>query len=679
MLEKIDNRLCIQASVLIDSGVITKSNYDKMKNKGHLIVRRRGCLGTPAMVDLYSMPERYKRQVDDKFGDTIRSFECEKLIEKRIVEDPEAMKYFSEYKTPTGNTLKPDQVMQYYNNAIVLNAIHQLINERHAMYKKLGNRKLPGKWETIANELAQVDAKRYPHNLNQNPRRLKEKYDNYMTDGYGVLVHGNFANNNARVVTERLEMLILSIYGMKNKPYAKWVYEDYHRFLAGDLLIVDTRTGEIFDRDDFFDDDKGCYKTISEATCWNIINNPKNRAIVDRIRSSYHRYNSVSRPHYHRHAPEYGLSKVSLDDRDLPRKMHDGNRVKAYYAYDVASGCIIGASYSVKKDTTLFIDCLRDMFRFIDSRGWGLPLEMEVENHLVNQYEDDLMKAGVVFPLVRWCAPTNSQEKHAEQFNRRKKYGFEKRYQGGIGRWYASQEANRTEGERVYDEATNKYIIKEKTYTFEQLVADDLYTIEMYNNSWHRNQDRYRGLTCMQVLEQNLNPNLARINRPLLVRYIGDNTRTSIQRNMYVQVQYADYQLPNPEVLGKLLPNNYTVEAYYMPGDKIEKVFLYQKENFICEATRIETFNTSNAEFTEKDREAKTAQAKYIAQFDSMGKQGVDKLANVDTLPNLDIMSEVAAAAVEVPVPAENTELCDEDYTRYFDSEWSRQHAINSL
>ena len=107
--------------------------------------------------------------------------------------------------------------------------------------------------------------------------------------------------------------------------------------------------------------------------------------------------------------------------------MHDGNRVKAYYAYDVCSGALTGAAYSRKKDTDLYIGCLRDMFRFLDRRSLGLPLEMEVENHLVNQFEDDLMRAGNLFPFVRWCAPTNSQEKHAEQFNRAKKYGYEKR------------------------------------------------------------------------------------------------------------------------------------------------------------------------------------------------------------------------------------------------------------
>jgi len=674
MLETIDNRLCIQASALIESGIMSKSNYDYHVRSGNLVVRQRACKGRVAMVDLSSMPERFKRPVYNLWREDIEYFQTGRLLQKYIEEDNEAMAFFTKYVTPSGGPLKPEQIIEYYNNAVVLNAVQVLLNKRRSSRKSLSNNKRGGTWETMSKEVGEVDRKLYPHTLPENHRRLQEKFNNYIKNGYSVLIHGNFANNNARIVNEKLERLILSIFCMKNKPYASWVYEDYHRFLAGDIMIVDLETGELFNREDFYDPDKCCYKTISEATCRNYINNPKNKAIVDRVRSTYHR-NQSNRPHFHRHAPEFALSKISLDDRDLPRKMHDGNRVKAYYAYDVASGCIIGASYSVKKDTSLFIDCLRDMFRFIDARGWGLPLEMEVEHHLVSQYEDDLMKAGVVFPLVRWCAPTNSQEKHAEHFNRRKKYGFEKRYQAGIGRWYGKLEANQTGGERMYDETTNKYIIKEKTYSFEELVADDLFTIKKYNDSKHRNQDKYKGLTCMQVLEQNLNPNLATINRPLLVRYIGESTKTSIQRNMYVQVQYADYQLPNPQILGKLKPNNYTVNAYYMPSDNIERVYLYQNENYICEATRIETFNTSNAEWTDKDTEAQTNQAKYIAQFDSMVKAGVGSFSKVGIIPNLEHLDSLVPVVVESK-EEESAQIYSIDYD---DPEWTKQNALDSL
>jgi len=481
-------------------------------------------------------------------------------------------------------------------------------------------------------------------------------------------------------VDDDLERLILSIYCMTNKPYSTWVQEDYLLFIAGVKDIVDMETGEFFNREDFKNEKDDSYISVSAATCWNYINNPKNRVIVDRLRATSHNFLSKVRPHMHRHAPMYALSKISLDDRDLPRKLASGDRVKAYYAYDVASGCLIGASYSLKKDIPLFIDCIREMFRFIDSRSWGMPLEMEVEHHLVNNFKDDLFKAGVVFPFVRWCAPSNSQEKHAEQLNRQKKYGYEKRYQDGIGRWYLKDEANVTGGERVYDDATNKYIVKERSYSYDQLVADDLKSIVDYNNGLHRDQKLYKGLTHMQVMEQNINPNLADINRPLLVRYIGNCTTTSIQRNMYCQVQYNDYMLPTPEILSKLAPNNYTVQAYYMPMNaqgeqKIDSLYLYQNDDYICEAKQIAKFNTSLAERTQVDIDAFTEQAKYIAKFDKMVKDGKNKLAKVVLYENTERLEEIEVEVAAMVIEEPKQEIIPETY----DENYQAALALNSL
>ena len=366
-----------------------------------------------------------------------------------------------------------------------------------------------------------------------------------------------------------------------------------------------------------------------------IVNAPENRVLIDSIRMSYHKFGALSRPHHHRHNAVYSLSKVSLDDRDLPRKMHDGSRVKAYYAYDVCSGIIIGAAYSRKKNTDLYIGCLRDMFRFLDRHGLGLPLEMEVENHLVNQFEDDLMRAGNLFPFVRWCAPTNSQEKHAEQFNRAKKYGYEKRYQDGIGRWYAKLPVNQTEGERFYNDQTDRYEIKEKTYSYEQLVADDMDMIEAYNNGLHRDQKTYPGKTRMQVFLENLNPELKPMNRSLLLRYIGHHTSTTIQRNQYVQVQYADYQLEDLSMLKRLKPGNYSVDAYWLDDTDgtIGEVYLYQNGQYVGKAAQIATFTTAQAEWTEADTAAMTEQSKYISKFDKFVREGKDNIANIKVLP----------------------------------------------
>jgi hypothetical protein len=293
------------------------------------------------------------------------------------------------------------------------------------------------------------------------------------------------------------------------------------------------------------------------------------------------------------------------------------------------------------------------MFRFIDRNNWGVPLEAEVENHLVRKYEEDLMKANTLFAFVRWCAPTNSQEKHAEQFNRQKKYGYEKRYQDGIGRFYAKNESSRTEGERVYDETNDKYVFKEITYDYDRLVADDRATIVAYNNSLHRDQKRFFGKTRMDVLRENMNPDLRKPRRPVLARYIGECADTTIRRNMYCRVQYADYMLPSADILSKMAPGDYGVKAYYIPcdDDSIEEVYLYQNDKYLCPACKIKKFTTATAEWAECDDEAMTSQAKYISHFDKSIKDGKEnKIKKVEIIEPRALLPEIPCETIEIPL-----------------------------
>lgn len=675
MVEYYNNIFCIQASWLFsEGGVMSEEAYRHHTKRNQINIVRRGCRNTPALVEYDSLPTRFKAAIEVLIGNPRKLIE-QNSVEKYIGIDSEAVSYFSNYTLDNGRHLPSATQIEYYWNAVVLNAVKSLINDRKALHKALNNRPRI-LWDSIADSVNDINRTKYPHTLPANPRRLQDKYSQYQKEGYSALIHRNFCNNNSRKVDAQLERLILSIYCIGNKPYSSWVHEDYMRFLAGDLDIIDVGTGEVFARAEFYDESKGTYISISEATCWNYIQKPANVILVEKIRSGNHRYLSTLRPHYVRHAPRFSLSKISLDDRDLPRKLHDGSRVKAYYAYDVCSGVLLGASYSVRKDTDLFLGCIRNMFRWIDSQGFGVPLEVEVEHHIVRQFEDDLMKAGNLFPFVRWCAPGNSQEKHAEQFNRHKKYGYEKRYQDGIGRWYLRSKTNQTDGDRIFDDINQKYIVKEPTFDFQRLVADDMASIEEYNNGLHRNQKDYPGMTRMQVLQRNLNPNLAEINKAVLAKYIGEVTTTTIQRNMYCQVQYNKYMLPSPAVLDRLSANNYTVQAYWLPGETIKQVWLYQNDQFIATAEQIETFNTSLAERTDADVAAMTKQAKYISAFDSKVKLGKESLVKVAVMKHNDQYEQIVPEVV--PSTAPDPEFIGVDDFEY-DPDYHTKMAIDNL
>jgi len=351
-MEYYGNILCIDAAELISSGILTKSHYDQLRARKQINVVNRGCRNTPARVAVESLPSHLYRQVVEVIGDP-KKVAPNKTFEDRIVPDPLAMEFFSGYRTVTGKQLPDEKIKEYCMNASVLNALAEVLSSKKAKRGVTGG-KTTGFWSSAAEVLGRLKAK-LGHTLPENPIRLKDKCRSYMKNGYSVLISGKFGNKNSRKVNELIERMILSLYIMPNKPYATSTHEMYLQFLANMITVADIYTGEVYDRNDFYDD-KGCPIMISESTVWNILNDPKNRAIVDKVRMGTLDYMSIHRPHHIRKSPQFSFSKISMDDRDLPRKMHDGTRVKAYYAYDVASGCVIGRSYSRKKTTELFVD-----------------------------------------------------------------------------------------------------------------------------------------------------------------------------------------------------------------------------------------------------------------------------------------------------------------------------------
>ncbi len=671
-----------------ESGIMSYSAYKQSVVRKRIEVIQRGGRNCPAVVNYSTLPFAIRKAVDGKMRvlsgrDGASDAERPSLFEGMIQPDAAARAFYTEYRVEGERMLPSENITEYYTNAIVLNAMREMLTlrkgQRHAC--GLTGDKRSGLFKSVFDEVCALDRSKYPHTLPSSERRLRDRYNSYFKKGekdYASLIHSNFCNQNSRKVSEEIDRLIISLYCQSYNPYADWVQAQYLQFLAGTIEVVDTRTGAMFDRREFCNEN-GDPITLSEGTVRNIINAPKNKVLIESIRYSYHKFGALSRPHLHRSNAKYALSKVSLDDRDLPRKLHDGSRVKAYYAYDVCSGVLLGASYSRKKDTDLFVGCLRDMFRFLDMKALGLPLEMEVENHLVRQFEDDLMKAGVVFPFIHWCAPTNSQEKHAEHFNKQKKYGYEKRYQDGIGRFYLKNPTNQTEGERYYDEEANEYRYKTKTYDYDRLVADDRESIIAYNNGLHRDQKRYPGKTRMQVFMENLNPNLTAINRALLLRHIGNSTTTSIQRNQYIQVQYADYQLGGIEVLQRLKPNNYKVTAYWLPNEngEVGEVYMYQNDVFVGTATKIVPFTTAHAEWTEADTAAMIEQQKYVSHFDKRIREEKQALPKVKVLEVRDY-SDIEVATVESVAEIRKEDDIDALCAK-FSAETYKEHAIAAL
>ena len=621
--------LCIEGGELILSennpdGLMSLECYKKMCQRNKLTIVRRGCYGTPALVEYDSLPAKYRTMWEARHGDPRKKAISHQLVDK-VRLDNKAIAFYSDYMLSNGEHLPVETQAQYANEASVLNAVHHTVNDRAALRRAGGNAvRISQIWEGMVETIHDKDfTKRYPHSLPKTAITLKRKHDKYIKEGYQALIHSGYCNDNSRKVSAMTERLILALYTAPNKPFAATVYDMWNLFVTGKIEVFDKKTGELFDRKFFMKNDRPL--ELSESTIWSYINNPKNRITVDEIRNDSLYNSNIHRPFHRRRSPKCSFSKISMDDRDLARKLHNGKRVKAYYAYDVTSGCVIGRAYNRSKNEELFVDCMQDMFRTIERNGWGMPMEVEVEHHLVNKFFDDLAR---MFPYLRICNPGNSREKRAEHGNKAKKYGTEKKLGQPVGRWWSRHEAYYQPQSKVNDE----YVIPMGHY--DEIVADDMAAVARYNNELHPRQKTYPGMTRWQVLCENLNPDLPRLNKAMLCRYVGYRAQTSVRASKEVTVQNAQYQLPHVEVMSRLKPNNLTVEAYYIPDDEglIGEVHLYQGDTFIGTCQKITPYNEAKAEQTAADIASFEKQSAYDAQYRKMVKDHKDILPKIETI-----------------------------------------------
>ncbi|UWG09660.1 MAG: hypothetical protein [Bacteriophage sp.] len=650
--------------------ILSVPNYKKLAAKKEINVVRPGKgLGSYALVEIATMPLRFQERIKLKYGD-MKEDVIRNWLGSHYHIDAKARDFYTRFRFDNGDTLPPEHIQEYTVNASVIEAVMRAMEDATFMRKAM--KAGPVNWGELAGAISYYQAE-FGHTLPVSSNRFKKRVNDFKANGYESLISRKFMNQNRRKVTYDIERLLLSIDAQPEQPFNTTVWEQYNMFVQGDLELYDPETGEVLNPADFTDKD-GNPLVLSPATVANYLNNPKNKALRGKLHMSQWDFNNAYRPYHLRSIGEYSLSKVSLDDRDLPRPMKDGNRVKAYYAYDVVSGAVVGYAYNRYKTTELFLDCMRNMFQTLDRNGMYIPAELEVEHHLVSDFADGLMQAGTVFPLIRWCNPGNSREKRAEHKNREKKYGVEKRTQVGIGRWWAKLEANRPKEEKVYDEKNNTY--KVKTYSYEELVADDIRAIQTFNAQPHPNQKRYPGMSRWDVLCAHQNPNLAPWDKAVLYRFIGQHTETTIRQNTYCTVMYNQYGLPSPEIIEKLEPRNYKVDAYYLPDadGTINEVYIYQNGRYIATCKPVARYNENTAEQTEYDKAAYTEQSKYVAQFDKMMKDGKIKRVGILAKEEAKLITEVQAEAVPLPAQAE-----EEDYSAYMDISAFEHDAVAKI
>ena len=667
-MEYYDGRICIRPSELEAAGIMTQEYCRQLASRGRLTMARRGggAKNHYALVVVDSLPTQHLEEVKEKLGSGDEVLAAG-WFRENYERDQAAVAWFNDrQKCPIefkDEKKRRQWVEECVVNASVLNCCIRLHSRASDFQRILGN---TYQWEKMTKAVESL-REQFGHTLPTSMFRFRKKVAQYRKEGYASLISGKFGNQTARRMTHREEQVILGIACLENQPYNTTVREMYIMFLTGELDVYDITTGELFDPETFAK--KGEEPWIpSDATIANYLNRPKNKMLIEKRHRSRTAFMHEQMPHMHRHNGEFSLSQITMDDVDLPRRMKGNERVHAYYAYDVVSQCRIGASYGRKKDERLVVDCFRDMFRLIERNGWGMPAGIEVEQHLMSQYKDGFLRAGVAFPFVHFCAPQNSQEKYAEPLNGAFKRSIAHKNHASIGRFYGKGK-NRVESKKISDE-TNETYEDQQYYTFEQLVADDRADNLEWNNTLHPNQKKYPGMTRWQVLVANINPTLQKFDKLTLSRYIGERVETSIRRNSTVRVCYEDWWLSSPGILEQLEPNNYKVTAYYLPDENgvPQDVYIFQGDRYIDKVEKVQTYNRVMAEQTEEDVANYIEQRKKVAKW---GKYIDDNAAIQVGVAKRTTRSQTSAEAVEMAPVAISPDEVD-IASRFAGMDWSQ-------
>ena len=659
--------------------VVSYANYKKLLIRGHINVVRQGKgKGNTALIDYNSLPVALRDKVDRRLGtDAVHVATIKKWFSEHYHRDRGAMEYYPKRLRELNLSLSLERIAQlaeeYTANASVLMAVKSLQADIRLLKRVMGGSKVV-RWEQLASAISYYKQE-VGHTLPQSAPRFRKALREFDEHGYESLISKKFGNQQTRKVDRDTLYLLLALDNDDTRPYNSTVAERYNNFVEGLLTVYNPETGELYD--------PSKYKSLSETTVANYLSTPEAKALRGKVHDDYQTWRGKNQPFVLRKRPTMSLSKISLDDRDLKLKVNWREQgiseivsLKIYIAYDLASQAIIGYSFSGKKRHDIFIGCLRSTFRTLLANNLPCPYEAEVEQHLVSDFKESIMRPGALFPEPYFLAPGNSQAKGAEHMNRLFKYQTEKEYIPNTGRHYARLDANQTNEEKSFDEHNDRF--KAKVWAYEDAVAFYEGLIYEYNHSPHSNTAYWGGRTRWEVLMESVNPQLAAIDTHKLATLIGEHRSTSVRRG-HIKANYRSFAL-SPEGVGKLKSRDGKVDAYWWEQVEGEmgEVHIYEGGRYIETAEEICRVNEAKAEQTEADRHLLHQQLQRVKAYDAHIAERLPGKARLLKEETHKALTELSPVEVVTLRRDEDGELLDEEYLT-INSDDARTRAMADL
>ncbi|RTY80714.1 kinase [Flavobacterium sp. LS1P28] len=203
-----NNILCVQASWIVESGIISEPNYKQLCSRGHLKKMTTGGNGRKALIQFDTMRSDIKNKVIELAGDPYAKVTTITFTDY-ILDDQKAYEFFRNYTLDSGEALPEKNIKEYCCNASIANAINTIVNSKLAQRKALAGSKV-NVWERIAEVVSELPKHTYPHSLPRNQRILRDKVKQYLNDGYGVFIHKAFGSKNAEKINDDAKSFVLA-------------------------------------------------------------------------------------------------------------------------------------------------------------------------------------------------------------------------------------------------------------------------------------------------------------------------------------------------------------------------------------------------------------------------------------------------------------------------------------
>lgn len=598
-----------------------KNTIRRYENKPYGVKKvQSGGNGRQLLVDFYTLPQ----VIQDGIGDIKK---LNHVLDQFYKTDSAAVSFFTKYRFPDGTYLDVDYQERYITNASVLHAARALKLHREAERRGKGNSASAGIMQTVLDDVVSFQTileKKHnvKHTLPPGLKQWKKVFEEFNTGNYAALISNKHKNMNSVKVTDlTLELLKNLFAGQPHKPTATEIHAQYDAFLTGYLEVINNKTGEIYHAKDF--------KKLSANTVTSYMAQWANKIGTHAKRSGdRQKFMQAFKPYHSLDKPKYAGSIISIDDRNPPFKMEDGNRVWFYNGIDLGSEAFTCWVHGKSKDG-IILEFYRQMVRNYAAWGVNIPAELEAEMSLNSAYVNTFLKEGAMFQYVRIEA-NNARGKRIEAYFKPLRYGLEKKREGWLARPFALSEANQAGANDV------------PVLRYEKIVYNALEDIETWNNmphSVHKHLSRWEVFMTMQ------NPNVQPTNYEAILRHVGERTKTSCNVGI-IHLNNAEFLLGDDSKIAtgnKLIGlmkqvEGRDIDVYWLDDNegRVLKAHIYIGTQLICEAIAKPRYQKARIEQTDQDILNRQLMSSYVATIEAYGrrqKQSLDSITIIDNTP----------------------------------------------